>query len=356
LANSHRWRPDAKPIYQKALAEFTSALDLDAKNARLFQRRALVHQGLNNYEQALRDYEKAVELDPENAQLQWALANYLRLAQNPKLRDYDRAIEHAAKAVELNPDEPKFHALLAAIYVNQLNDLERARQHIEIALRLKQADPNSLRTRGRIFWKSREYELALADFSKSLELHPTVWAYKDRANVYTSLGKSEEAFADWAAAEKIDPNNVYIYEERGGMYLKLRRYEDAIREYDKATELAPHRSWKFKERARALFQLGRYAESLSDLQKAFDLNPGDLSTLVWIGPKTIATSPDEKYRQGRLNLATAAIEHPSTNKPLAYRYRAELLHAFGKPEQARQDFARATELSTESSQGPGKEN
>jgi tetratricopeptide (TPR) repeat protein len=290
LANCARWRPDVETTYFKAVEKFSTAIALKPNDASSFYRRALVHHVLNHHKQALADYEKAIELEPENGQFQFAIADFLRLAQDPKLRDYDRAIKHYQKAIELAPANYSLHTRLASLYVNQLNDPQRAREHVDAALALAPSDPYALRIRGRVFWSLGEHDRALVDLDKSLGLQPDVWGYKDRANVYTALRQFEKAFTDFALAEQRDPNNLYVYEERGDLYLTLGRYEDAIREYDKAIRdldeairLDPKYAQAHAALGAALSDTNDLDGTIRHLKEAVNLDPKDNGARLNLG-------------------------------------------------------------------------
>jgi serine/threonine protein kinase/Tfp pilus assembly protein PilF len=338
LAGCARWRPEAKQTYLKADERFSAAIRLTPNDGGLFHRRAWVRYALNQHEQSLRDHEKAVELEPNNADFQIGIAGFLRLLTDPKLKDSDRALKHALKAVEIDPRSPSAHIVAAAIYEIHFRDLARAREHVDAALAVEPLFPDGFRFRGRIYWKSGDLNRALAEFDKALELEPTPWTYKDRGEVHAALQQFDKAFADFAAAEKLDPNYGYTYRFRADAYMTLGRYEDAIRDYGKYLELAPRSWWLHKRRAEAFFRLGRFDESLGELKKALDVNPSDLSTLTWISPGEVAKCPNEEFKQGLLKLAASAME--IADEPLAIRRaRLPLYLALGELEQACSDFA-----------------
>lgn len=120
--------------YNKAIAAFNKALELDPNLALAYNNRAWAYIELRQYEQAIGDCDKALELDPD---LALAYSNrglaYLRLGQ------YQQTINDCNKAINLDPG-------LALAYSN------RGMAYIELG----------------------QYEKAIADFDKAVTLDPSL--------------------------------------------------------------------------------------------------------------------------------------------------------------------------------------
>ena len=103
-------------------------------------------------------------------------------------------------------------------------------------------------------------------------------------------------------------------------------------------------SWHhYKRRALAHFRLKHYDKVLESIAKAVELNPGDGSNLWWIPPVQVAKCPDERLRQGLLELADKAIER-TKGAAESYAARAMLYEAFGRRDEAHADFDKALQL------------
>ena len=83
-----------------------------------------------------------------------------------------------------------------------------------------------------------QYEKAIDDFTKAIELNPRYFdAYWQRASAYSNLGQYESALADYTKSIELNPDFAYPYYERGLVYYKLEQYEEALKDYDKTLEL-----------------------------------------------------------------------------------------------------------------------
>jgi len=80
------------------------------------------------------------------------------------------------------------------------------------------------------YWGHREYDAALAEFQRALELQPnSVTARQFRAGVYRRQGQWERSLADQARAAELDPRDPNIPGEMAGTYCNLRQWSDAKR-------------------------------------------------------------------------------------------------------------------------------
>jgi tetratricopeptide (TPR) repeat protein len=61
----------------------------------------------------------------------------------------------------------------------------------------------------------------------------------NRARVYLSLGRLEEALADYAVVIHEDPNHAEHYLERGNILRRLDRFDEAFADYERAMALSP---------------------------------------------------------------------------------------------------------------------
>jgi tetratricopeptide (TPR) repeat protein len=80
--------------YEKALAFFDQAVEVDSEYSDAYVRRAFVHSVMENYDTAIKDYNKALELSPGQVHILIDRGSaYNKLNQFEKaLSDFDRAI------------------------------------------------------------------------------------------------------------------------------------------------------------------------------------------------------------------------------------------------------------------------
>ena len=84
--------------YDKALADFNKALELNSNNAEAYENRGLIYYHEKKYSQALDEFNKAIELRNDNAE-----PYFSRSLTYEKLSKTQEAADDLNKALELNP-------------------------------------------------------------------------------------------------------------------------------------------------------------------------------------------------------------------------------------------------------------
>lgn len=158
-----------KAEHDRALAEFSRALQIDPRNALAFQARGNTYSSKGEYERAVADYTDALRLDPR-----LTLAYVNRGLAYTKLRDSDQAVADFTAALKLEPR-------LALAYLN----------------------------RGTAFARKGDYDRAIADFTHALQIEPRLaLAYFNRGLAHSKKGEVDAAITDFTHVMEIDPTNA----------------------------------------------------------------------------------------------------------------------------------------------------
>jgi serine/threonine protein kinase/predicted Zn-dependent protease len=124
-------------------------------------------------------------------------------------------------------------------------ELEEVKSLIDRALAVAPNSPEAHSALGLFFyWGHRQYEAALTEFNRTLELQPnSALARQYCAWVYRRRGEWERSLADFQRAEELDPRDVQIPQNIGATYLTLRLWKDAERAELRALAIDPHNAW-----------------------------------------------------------------------------------------------------------------
>ena len=88
--------------------------------------------------------------------------------------------------------------------------------------------------------KKRDYETAIAEFTKAIEAEPgDAKNYFNRGTAYRGANKLNEALADFSKAIELAPQNVAAYIGRGEVLLVQKQLDPALADFDKALQIAP---------------------------------------------------------------------------------------------------------------------
>lgn len=172
-------------------------------------------------------------------------------AQNSLAADaYDRADSFYRQALALDPNFAEAAAELARNrlsrhwFVSPLAPagLEEVKALIDRALALAPNSPEAHFALGLFFyWGHRQYENALAEFNRTLEVQPnSADARAYCAWVYRRRGEWERSLADSQRAEELDPRDATIPSNIGVTYYELRLWKDAERAQLRALAIDPH--------------------------------------------------------------------------------------------------------------------
>jgi tetratricopeptide (TPR) repeat protein len=137
-----------------------------------------------------------------------------------------------------------------------LRDLEQG-----IAMDPKQASPMGYQSCGKVYWKLKQYNKALAAATKAINLDPkkTIF-YRDRAGMYMSLNDDKKALIDLNSSIKLNPSERDSYLQRATIYRKTKQYQLAIPDATKVVEIS--------EKSKALDRY--WAQALSVRADSYD--------------------------------------------------------------------------------------
>ena len=155
--------------------------------------------------------------------------------------------------------------------------LEEVRSTIDHALEVAPNSPEAHLALGLFFyWGHREYEGALAELNRTLELQPNnALAQQFSAWVYRRRGEWERSLAAAQRAEELDPRDASIPGNIGSTYVALRLWKDAEQAELRALAIDPHSTLA------ALFLVNTRLNGTGDVdsaRRAFDGFPEDIKS------------------------------------------------------------------------------
>ena len=129
-------------------------------------------------------------------------------------------------------------------------------------------------SRGVTYFRRKQYDQAISDFSKALELNPKYsFTYVNRGLAYDRKGLSDQAISDYSKALEINPKDYRAYFYRGYAYGRKGQDEQAISDYTKAIELNPKYAEAYNNRGIAYQRKSQHDQAILDYSKVIELNP-----------------------------------------------------------------------------------
>lgn len=163
-----------------------------------------------------------------------------------------------------------------------------------------------LYNRGQVYTSLGKIDEALADYTAVIEQDPYYSEYHfDRGNLYRKLGREEEALADYEHAIAYSPPYPEAYYNRAGVLSVLGREDEALADYSYVLELDPTHLDALVNRAGIFYQRGDFAESRQDIEQGLQLSPDNAQLLCTLGLLEMA----EEHPTAAYQILSSAIEH-----------------------------------------------
>jgi tetratricopeptide (TPR) repeat protein len=278
--------------YDKAIAEYTEALNLYPNNAAAYCNRGESYRMKKQYDEAIQDLEKAISLDQN---YQWAKDNlkgiyYDRGLAYKKQGDYDKAIAEYTGALKLDPNYAKAYNNRGNAY-DKKGEYDKALTDYTEAIRLNPDNAFYYRNRGNTYMRKGGYDQAIADYTEALRLDP------DNDKAKANLAKAQQAKAAEHAKSPSDSDsmaNLSVLFNRGIDYASKGDYDHAIAEFTEVIRLKPDFAKAYLDRGNAYYNKKDYDKAIADYNALLRFNPNDISAY---GNRGLAHVKKEDYDQ-----------------------------------------------------------
>ena len=224
---------------------------------------------------AVRSWERAykMEFNPETPAMK--IKRFIKAGETAYFENnWNAAIKAYESALSLDPNikDENLFALLGWSY-HKIKNYEQALKNLNKAIQLA-SHAGYYVDRGVIYLELKNYEQAINDFNKALELNPDAsYSYFGRGKAYNALGRYEQAVNDFTKYIQHYKNEPHAYNHRGGVYKSLKKYEQAINDYNTAIKLDSKEPVYYFNRGLTYEEWQHYKEAKKDFEKALKLNP-----------------------------------------------------------------------------------
>jgi tetratricopeptide (TPR) repeat protein len=291
-----------------AITSATKATTLDAKQADAFIILGDSYSFQEKYKEAVPPYTSYIALAPDKP---FGYEGLGRVQYN--LQDYKGAIANFEKYLKLKPNDVEIKKLLnlAKASGGGGSATEKIAALTE-AINADPKDPVAYTNRGVAYFEGQDFDKAIADFQKALDLKPGELQYiSNLASATYSKASKTKAEADYKAASAAytqwlakAPNNADVLLTMGDISLNLKQWDAAISSYTKYLATNPTDA----KNQQAVLTNRAYCA----LQKT----PPDLASAVADYTKLIAMNPSEpkfydlrgRAYQDQQNLSAAAAD------------------------------------------------
>jgi tetratricopeptide (TPR) repeat protein len=158
---------NAKRDFDRAIADYTKAIEIDPKDAEAYNNRGYAHHAMGDFDRAIADYTKVIEIDPRS---EAAFNN--RGSDYEAKGDFERAAADFTKAIEIDPKDADAYINRCWLRATTNRDLTLAFADCDTGLRLAPNDANGLDSLGFLYLRLGRLDEALADYDAALKANP----------------------------------------------------------------------------------------------------------------------------------------------------------------------------------------
>jgi tetratricopeptide (TPR) repeat protein len=173
--------------------------------------------------------------------------------------------------------------------------------------------------------KAKDWDKAIAAFKRAAQLEERYGpnlasALQQRASVYVSQQKFQEAIADYSEALKVKSNDPDIFERRAYAEMQLKDYDKALHDYNEAIKLSPEEPKYYQVRALIHQTKNNFKAAMADVEKTLKLDPNNVDAQQrkrFLNAKLHGTPTPEPMPSGPIPNPNAPPPAAATATPLA---------------------------------------
>jgi tetratricopeptide (TPR) repeat protein len=261
IGNAYYFKRD----YNKALAAYGKAIDIDPQTFSAYYNRGVIYGISKKREAAIIEFSQAIHLNPK-----YVIAYYNRGFANAELNHKQEALEDYNEAIRLEPKYPMAY-FEGGNVLNEMGDKKKAIWNYSQAIRLDQSYTEAYNNRGILRAELGDEQGAIQDYNNAIQLDPNyAEAYNNRGILRAELGCKQEAIQDYDQAIRLNPNYDVAYNNRGYTRAKLDDWQGAVQDFNQAIRLNPNFAKAYGNRGEARIKLGD-KEGAGDIKKANNL-------------------------------------------------------------------------------------
>lgn len=129
--------------------------------------------------------------------------------------------------------------------------------------------------RATLYYYRGNYELALNEITKALEIDTTAEYLNLKGLLLTELGKFSDSQRTYQEALKLEPNLAEIHNNLGLLYLRMKRLDDAMVSFQEAVKKNVNYALAYLNLGKALVDLERFDDALKAYTRALEIDPSN---------------------------------------------------------------------------------
>jgi tetratricopeptide (TPR) repeat protein len=195
-----------------------------------------------------------------------------------------------------------------------MNDFDGAIADFSKALEMNPKIVGAYINRGYMKFLKKDIDGAIADDTQAIELSPNdELAYLDRGRAKREKGDFDGAIADYNKAIKIKPKYSTAYHNRGTVKLYKYDLDGAIADYNKAIEFDQKSPDRYCQRGLAKYFKENYDDAASDFEYSLKIDPRQIYTPLWL-----FLAREKNKKDGKTGLREHTIKYVDDDWPAQF--------------------------------------
>ena len=176
------------------------------------------------------------------------------------------AVTEPPKPTKVEPAAPAVDVAGLIKKARENNNLDEQVKLLTEAIKVAPESADALTARGDARMLKGDYDLAIADYTRSIELRPSAGTpYNNRGVAYVRKGDHVRAMRDFDKAIELDPTLAGAYYNRADANVFQQDFDRGIADFTKAIELKPDDPDAYQGRAMAYYQKHSYDQAWADV-------------------------------------------------------------------------------------------
>ncbi len=219
---------------------------------------------------------KAKTLGAKNATVYMKIAEAYINVPNP-YKNLTEATKLLGDAMKWEPKNPEAHLLMGDCMLEQ-NPTEGgpAIKEYDEALKLNPKSPKGILRKGKLFFRARNYNLALDYYKQAEAVDPNFApAYMEKAELYQLAGQPAKALEAINKYLELNGSSVYAHKKLAGYLYLNKKYQECITESESILKKYPNECYMYRYIGYSYFELGNtvdkeaYTKGLEAMNKFF---------------------------------------------------------------------------------------
>ncbi|MDB5947471.1 MAG: hypothetical protein JWQ33_2497 [Ramlibacter sp.] len=265
--------------HAQAIAECEALCGRDTANHAIKRLCATMHALVRNYARALELLQQIRNPGQENADILFNIGVCER-----ELKNFESAAQYFRIYTDEFPESPDGWASLAECKF-QLNAFDEGISLADRAIRLDPASLPAWTVRGNCQKSLGQFDDALASYRKANQIEPAGESCFNAGLIFIEIGKPVEAIDSFNQAIRLAPDLARLRVARGDTFQSLGKVQEAVADYKAALTLSPGDAETLKKATVCLLESGQGEQAIELCQDILKVHPDNLTAKLgteWI--------------------------------------------------------------------------